>query len=52
MIPCLANDQANRMALCPEQSLDIESFHRDNQTIAVIDAGFDLGTSSDYRPAF
>ncbi|KAL7929858.1 peptidase S8/S53 domain-containing protein [Trichoderma chlorosporum] len=52
MIPCLADDQANKIALGPVQSLDIQSFRGDNQTIAVIDTGFDLGTPSNCHPAF
>ncbi|KAL6900616.1 peptidase S8/S53 domain-containing protein [Trichoderma evansii] len=52
MIPCLADDQANKIALGPVQSMDIHNFHGDNQTIAVIDTGFDLGTPSDCHPAF
>ncbi|UKZ97208.1 uncharacterized protein TrAFT101_011973 [Trichoderma asperellum] len=52
MVPYLADDQANKIALGSVQSMDIQSFHGDSQTIAVIDTGFDLGTPSDCHLAF
>ncbi|RGP65175.1 peptidase s8 and s53 [Fusarium longipes] len=50
--PCLADGHANNIVFDPLGTPHMRDFHGDNQTIAVIDSGFDLGTPDNCHPAF
>ncbi|KAJ4266054.1 hypothetical protein NW762_004027 [Fusarium torreyae] len=50
--PRLADGHANNIVFDPLQAPSMRDFHGENQTIAVIDTGFDLGTPHDCHPAF
>ena len=52
LVPILNDDHANRVVFGPVQYPEAQEFHGENQVIAVIDTGFDLGTPDHCHPAF
>jgi serine protease AprX len=50
--PILSDDQANHLIYGVSPPPRLQSFRGENQVIAVIDTGFDLGTQEDCHPAF
>lgn len=50
--PVLFDDQANQLVLGPNPKPQSQELQGENQVIAVIDTGFDLGMPDDCHPAF
>ncbi|KAI9656854.1 MAG: hypothetical protein M1821_003493 [Bathelium mastoideum] len=50
--PMLLDDQAKRIVFAPAQLTNESQFRGKDQTIAVCDSGFDLGSIEDCHPAF